>query len=73
MAEIFEDTSLNDISELGGMEEVGAGSLGATIWLPTTTVAGAWKDTSLNAVEELGGMEEVGAGSLGATIWTVTE
>ncbi len=73
MAEIFKDTSLNDITELGGMEEVGAGSLGATIWLPTTTVSGAWKDTSLNDVAALGGMEEVGAGSLGATIWTVTE
>ncbi len=73
MAEIFEDTSLNDISELGGMEEVGAGSLGATIWLPTTTVVNVWKDTSLNDITELGGMEEVGAGSLGATIWTVTE
>jgi hypothetical protein len=73
MAEIFDDTSLNDITELGGMEEVGAGSLGATIWLPTTTVSGVWKDTSLNDVTKLGGMEEVGAGSLGATIWTVTE
>ncbi len=73
MAEIFDDTSLNDISELGGMEEVGAGSLGATIWSPTTTVVGVWKDTSLNDITELGGMEEVGAGSLGATIWTVTE
>ncbi len=72
MAEIFDDTSLNDISELGGMEEVGAGSLGATIWQPTTTVDGVWKDTSLNDVTKLGGMEEVGAGSLGATIWTVT-
>jgi hypothetical protein len=72
MAEIFDDTSLNDITELGGMEEVGAGSLGATIWLPTTTVSGVWKDTSLNDVTKLGGMEEVGAGSLGATIWTVT-
>ena len=70
MAEIFKDTSLNDITELGGMEEVGAGSLGATVWSPTTTVAGVWKSTSLNDVTELGGMEEVGAGSLGATIWT---
>jgi hypothetical protein len=73
MAEIFKDTSLNDISEIGGMEEVGAGSLGATIWLPTTIVSGVWKSTSLDDVTELGGMEEVGAGSLGATIWTVTE
>ncbi len=73
MAEQFDDTSLNDITELGGMEEVGAGSLGATIWQPTTTVTGVWKDTSLNDVTKLGGMEEVGAGSLGATIWTVTE
>ncbi len=73
MADQFEDTSLNDISELGGMEEVGAGSLGATIWLPTTTVDGVWKDTSLNDVAAIGGMENVGAGSLGATIWTVTE
>jgi hypothetical protein len=72
MAEIFKDTSLNDITELGGMEEVGAGSLGATIWQPTTAVDGSWKDTSLNDVAALGGMEEVGAGSLGATIWTVT-
>ncbi len=72
MAEIFDDTSLNDITELGGMEEVGAGSLGATIWLPTATVSGVWKSTSLDDVTELGGMEEVGAGSLGATIWTVT-
>ncbi len=73
MAEIFKDTSLNDITALGGMEEVGSGSLGGTIWLPTTTVAGVWKSTSLNDITELGGMEEVGAGSLGATIWTVTE
>ncbi len=72
MAEIFDDTSLNDITELGGMEEVGAGSLGATIWLPTPTVSGVWKSTSLDDITELGGMEEVGAGSLGATIWTVT-
>ncbi len=73
MAEIFDDTSLNDITELGGMEEVGAGSLGATIWQPTTPAAGSWKDTSLNDVAAIGGMEEVGAGPLGATIWTVTE
>ncbi len=72
MAEIFEDTSLNDITELGGMENVGAGSLGATIWLPTTTVDGAWKSTSLHDVTALGGVEEVGAGSLGATIWDRT-
>ncbi len=69
MAEIFKDTSLNDITELGGMENVGAGSLGATIWLPTTTMAGVWKSTSLQDVAALGGVEEVGAGSLGATIW----
>ncbi len=72
MAETFKDTSLNDLTKLGGMEEVGAGSLGATIWLPTPTVSGVWKSTSLDAVAELGGVEEVGAGSLGATIWTVT-
>ena len=72
MAETFKDTSLNDITALGGMEEVGAGSLGATIWSQTTTVAGVWKSTSLDDITELGGMEEVGAGSLGATIWTVT-
>jgi len=71
MAEIFDDTSLNDIGALGGMEEIGAGSLGATIWTPTTTVADVWKSTSLNDITQLGGMEEVGAGSLGATIWTV--
>ncbi len=72
MADQFEDTSLNDISELGGMENVGAGSLGATIWLPTTTVEGVWKSTSLNDITQLGGMEAVGAGSLGSTIWTET-
>ncbi len=72
MAEIFEDTSLNDISELGGMENVGAGSLGATIWQPTTTVEVAWKSTSLHDVTILGGMEEIGAGSLGATDWDRT-
>ncbi len=73
MAETFKDTSLNDLTKLGGMEEVGAGSLGATIWLPTAAASGVWKSTSLDDVTELGGMEEVGAGSLGATIWTVTE
>jgi len=73
MAEIFDDTSLNDVAAIGGMEEVGAGSLGATIWRPTTTIEGVWKSTSLNDITQLGGMEEVGAGSLGATIWTVTE
>lgn len=73
MAEIFKDTSLNDVAALGGVEEVGAGSLGATIWLPTTTMANVWKSTSLQDVAALGGVEEVGAGSLGATIWTVTE
>ncbi len=72
MAEIFDDTSLNDISELGGMQEVGAGSLGATVWSPTTTMAGVWKSTSLNDVAQLGGVEEVGAGSLGATVWVTT-
>lgn len=70
MTETFKDTSLDDITKLGGMEEVGAGSLGATIWRPTTTVEGVWKSTSLDDITELGGMEEVGAGSLGATIWT---
>ncbi len=73
MAETFDDTSLNDVAAIGGMEEVGAGSLGATIWRPTTTVENVWKSTSLDDITELGGMEEVGAGSLGATIWTVTE
>ena len=68
----FKDTSLNDITKLGGMEEVGAGSLGGTIWQPITTVANVWKSTSLNDITVLGGMEEVGAGALGATIWTVT-
>ncbi len=72
MAETFKDTSLNDISKIGGMEEIGAGSLGATIWQPTTTMAGVWKSTSLQDVAALGGVEEVGAGSLGATIWTET-
>jgi len=72
MAEAFKDTSLNDITVLGGMEEVGAGALGATIWQPTTTVAEVWKSTSLNDITVLGGMEEVGAGAFGATIWTVT-
>ena len=72
MSGYFQDTSLNDIAKLGGMEEVGAGSLGGTIWQPTTTVANVWKSTSLNDITVLGGMEEVGAGALGATIWTVT-
>ena len=72
MAEQFKDTSLNDITKLGGMEAVGAGALGGTIWAPTTTVANVWKSTSLNDITVLGGMEEVGAGALGATIWTVT-
>jgi len=72
MAEAFKDTSLNDVAKLGGMEEVGAGSLGGTIWTPTTTVAGIFRSTSLNDITVLGGMEEVGAGSLGGTIWTVT-
>ncbi len=71
MPETFKDTSLNDVASLGGMEEVGAGSLGATIWTPTTTVEGVWKSTSLNDIAKLGGMEEVGAGSLGGTVWTV--
>jgi len=72
MPETFKDTSLNDIAALGGMEEVGAGSLGGTIWQPTTTMSDVWKSTSLNDITVLGGMEEVGAGSLGGTIWTVT-
>ncbi len=72
MPEEFKDTSLNDISKLGGLEEVGAGSLGATIWVTTLNVAGVWKSTSLDDVAAIGGMENVGAGSLGATIWTVT-
>jgi len=69
MAEIFDDTSLNDIGALGGMQEVGAGSLGGTIWLTTMNVEGVWKSTSLEDVAHLGGMEAVGAGSLGATRW----
>jgi hypothetical protein len=73
MAETFKDTSLNDITKIGGMEEVGAGSLGATVWRPTTTMANVWKSTSLEDVAKLGGVEEVGAGSLGATRWEVTE
>jgi len=68
----FKDTSLNDVAKLGGMEQVGAGSFGATIWQPTTTVSDVWKSTSLNDITVLGGMEEVGAGAFGATIWTVT-
>jgi hypothetical protein len=72
MAETFKDTSLNDITKIGGMENVGAGSLGSTNWVPTTTVEGVWKSTSLNDITLLGGMENVGAGSLGSTIWTVT-
>ena len=69
MAEQFDDTSLNDIAKLGGMENVGAGSLGGTIWQPTTTVAGVFKSTSLHDITVLGGMEAVGAGSLGGTPW----
>ena len=72
MAEQFKDTSLNDVAKLGGMEEVGAGAFGGTIWTPTTTELGVWRSTSLNDITVLGGMEEVGAGALGATIWTVT-
>jgi len=72
MAEQFKDTSLNDITVLGGMEEVGAGALGATIWTVDGQRSTAWKSTSLNDITVLGGMEEVGAGALGATIWTVT-
>ena len=72
MAEQFKDTSLDDVTKLGGMEAVGAGALGGTIWQPTTTVANVWKSTSLQDITKLGGMEEVGAGSLGGTVWTVT-
>ena len=72
--DIFKDTSLHQVEELGGSERVGSGSLGATIWLPSTLVfvAGQWKDTSLDQVQELGGSERVGSGSLGATIWDKT-
>jgi len=73
MADQFKDTSLNDVAALGGMEEVGAGSLGATVWKPMAPALGTFKDTSLNDITTLGGMEEVGAGSLGGTIWKVTE
>jgi len=72
MADTFKDTSLDDIAKLGGMEAVGAGSLGGTVWTPTTTMAGVWKNTSLHDITILGGMEAVGAGSLGGTVWTVT-
>ena len=72
MQEQFKDTSLNDVAKLGGMEQVGAGSFGGTVWQPTTTVSDVWKSTSLNDITVLGGMEEVGAGAFGATIWTVT-
>lgn len=68
----FKDTSLNDIAKLGGMENVGAGSLGGTVWVPTTTVQGVWKSTSLHDITILGGMEDVGAGSLGGTVWVPT-
>ena len=69
MAEQFKDTSLNDVAKLGGMEQVGAGTFGGTIWQPTTTVSDVWKSTSLNDITVLGGMEEVGAGAFGGTIW----
>lgn len=72
MAEQFKDTSLNDVAKLGGMEDVGAGSFGGTIWTPTTTMALVWRSTSLDDITALGGMEEIGAGALGATIWTGT-
>jgi len=72
MAETFKDTSLNDVAKIGGVENVGAGSLGATYWVTTMNVAGVWKSTSLEDVASLGGVENVGAGSLGATYWVTT-
>jgi len=69
MAETFKDTSLNDVAKIGGVENVGAGSLGSTIWLTTMNTEGVWKSTSLHDVAALGGVENVGAGSLGSTIW----
>ena len=73
--DIFEDTSLNDISKLGGMGPVGSASLGGTVWTDTKPLPApdSFQDTSLNDIAKLGGMGPVGAGSLGGTVWEDTE
>jgi len=65
----FKDTSLDDITKFGGMEPMGAGSYGGTIWQATTLVNGEWRTTFLHNIGQFGGMEPMGAGSYGGTIW----
>lgn len=70
MPTTWKSTYLHKVDQYGGIEPMGAGSYGATIWNDTTLVATDWKSTWLHKIDQYGGQEPLGSGSYGATIWT---